>query len=292
MANLKKSETLVLELIDRVPSSFIMEGTENNPEPDALDAPSQMLLLNYSHVMVDGKREAIRYIYNQDEIFVSKQEEKGLKPNPRMDIINFELGKLSVVNEGISKGLYNFLKNCEWNIDNPNAPSGATPIFKEIKLELEAEAELESLDDYAEALQLVSALHTKGAKGYTYDSKKIGFYIKLFNLVNMDNDAEKMRTLVSIATERPSYFVSVVNGADVDNTVLVNTARELGVIIFGDSKVILADENEVIYKLKSKVGSNSIREFVNFLATEEGLMILARIETKLEYKKTQESGLA
>lgn len=279
---------LILELTDRRDSVFAMEGTENTNEPDFLDTSSGYMLRNTSVVMINGVRTKTRYIQGCPYYLVDEQEKNGWKPNPKMDAIVFEFGRLTVERSGLFEGLYDYLLNHESNADNKNRPAGAETTFKQINTAASAEKEMENLDFLSEAMDIVSSLRVrttgKGGNNFTYDAVKIDHLSKLFNIASLPTEAERLKVLLGVATSNPVYFLDLVRNAQGDLRVNIASARELGVISTDGPQASFKEDGKTFYKFKDKKNKLDLRitELVEYFNSPEGEMDLAILKTQLD----------
>jgi DNA-binding protein YbaB len=291
---------LVLELVDRKPSSFVLKGTENNPEPDRLDTSSDYVLLNDSTVLVAAdkkgepkKRKKTRWISGSDVILVEEQKKLGINPNPLTDLIVFKFGRLSVERSGNTVGLYDFLKSYDGNVSNPDRPENVMEIFREIDTAVEAEESISDINDLSKAISYLAALQTEkggqgsGAKTFEYKSEKLVWLCKLFNLTTGESDPERLKGLMARAQTNPETFNATVEDASSDLKVIIKTAREMGVIMMDTELVSFADDKSVICKLKSKAMNDKIDELAEFLRSGDGELHNSAIRVKVEHAKSE-----
>lgn len=295
-----KYPPLILELIDRKPSSFVLKGTENNPEPERLDTSSDWILLNESIVLVPGakkddppKQKKARWISGSDVILVEEQEKLGLKPNPLNDVIVFKFGRLSVERSGNTVGLYDFLKKYDGNISNPNRPDNVMAIFKEIDTAVEAQEEISDIGAEAKAITYLASLQTEkggqggSAKTYEYNTDKIVWLCKLFNLTTGDSDAERLQALIAKARQNPKLFNDTLEDASSDLKVVIKTARELGIISLDGDVASYAEDKSVICKLKTKAMNDKVDELAEYLRSGDGELHNSSIRVKVEHAKSE-----
>lgn len=279
------SKTIVLELTDRRPSSYVRQGSEDSGLPLHLDAPSLYKVLNRS-IMVDpktGKRTPIRYIVGCETIVEAEQKAQGIDPNPLHSAVYFENGVLSVEGDGRYAPLYEFLKKCEWNESNSNRPKTAQVCFREINTELKASQQIDDLDDKSEAFAFVAGLRSKAASGgYTYDEPRIEALLAQFNLKVGDSPAEKVAALVGIAQTRPTFFMERVNSTTATVRFTVMSARDMGVIILEGDRASFKSTGEAFHKFKSKDGDTRIIELVNHFLNPKNKTDIDRLNIELE----------
>lgn len=291
----KKYPPLILQLCERRPSAFIMKGTEGSDNPDRLDTSSEYLLLNTS-IMIDakGQRVPIRYIKGCEKISIEEQEKDKRKPNPREDYIAFSFGTLTVERDGLHIGLYDYLANHANNrsLDPSRRPTGAENVFYQINTEKEAEDDLEDVDDIAEALATIVSLREKipasGGKpaSFDYDTERIDYLCKLFGVIGIETEAEKLQVLRAVANANPKFFNDLIKEATTDLRIAITTARELGVIATDGPDASWVDDGKSFYKFKEKKNFNKrIDELIEHFNNKENQMDLDVLRTKVAAKK-------
>lgn len=273
---------LVMELIDRRPSSWVKEDSEQFGRPIFLDCPAQQFILPRS-VMYGKNKELVDicYMKSAKSIFVETNKKDGFSHNPQTDFIVFEHGVLTVRREGADKNLYDYLKNCSYNRDAENRYEGVDPIFFEINTEVVAEDGLDELTDVTEALQMVTALRTKkpGAAP-EYNTERIDALVYLFNIQTGDTPAEKLQSLASVASSRPGYFMRMVADASASMRVVVVKARELGVISTEGPHAMFLDSNKNFYKFNGSSLDERIDELTDFFLNKENKKVLNELNVK------------
>ncbi len=273
MAKKNEYPPLVLELKQRQPSQFVLQGTEKLAEPDILDCGSEYMLRNTSVMMKDGKRIKTRFISGSDLFKVEDQVAAGIQPNHLQDIIYFSFGRLTVSRDGLNVGLYDFLLNHEGNVDNKNRPNNSADVFYMINTEADAEDSLADLDETAEVMTYLSSLRKEKAgreKGYTYNTEKIERMCKMLGVVPVESDAERLKILLATGMSNPRYFLSILNGKNSELRVNIVSAREMGVISIEGESASFIENGENFYKFKNKNGNFDprITELVDFFSSE------------------------
>jgi hypothetical protein len=270
----KKEEVLVLRLLDRKKSNWIMEGSAEAGTPIALEAPDGRRILSNSAYEKDGIRVPIRYIEGIDEIHKSEQEKQGIKPNLVMDKIWFEPGGvLRVPNKGRTKGLYEYLRKCEWNKDNPLRPDSAEPIFEEVKAEMSAQNIVDDDMLLAEAMSLVQELGKKNSDStWSYDKERVEYMATLFNVSGLETTAEKVAAIASVAKAQPAYFLEVVTTKTATIRAEVKKAIHLKVISLAADKASFIESKHAFYEFtaKAKETEKRIDEVVQHMLSNAG----------------------
>lgn len=274
---------LVLQLANLQNSTFYKEGTEDKPV--YVNAPGLRFIPSYGVMKNPDKKVKsyvrIRYIAGCDEIRVLEQDKAGIKPNPMEDKIVFKNGDLIVIGAGRDLGLYNFLKACEWNADNPDRPEHATPIFKELRVEEKSEQVIKSVRRRAEAINLVQSLTSETEKGeLMYDEESIMSLGKLFGYSGLSLP-EQVEKLYEEAVTNPEGLMSSI--ADKKNIVRVDVAQglELAVINMEGTHAAFSETSATFMKFKSKDQKARKEELTKFFLTPEGEDAYAEMKSKV-----------
>lgn len=277
MSEQSNPEVLVIERLNQQPSNFILDGaaSEDTDLPTNISAPNAWKIRNKCKIKVmeeykgdDGKmhkREVyknIRYIKGCDEIYVDRQKDMGIEPNPTVDVIWVLNGKLTVVNSGSEIGLYKFLKAHEENVDNPDRPDGAVNSFCEISTAVTATQDESILDDEIKVLEYLSRLKTKTAGGkFEYNTDALEFLCSLFKLPKFDDgyQSEAWVAIATFAKENPTKFLKSIASQYAKIESEVSQAMSRGIINIDEKQEV------AVFTLTSKV----ITEISNSLTNEE-----------------------
>lgn len=285
-----KVESIVIEIIDQKPSGWILEGSADHDLPITLTVSTDRHIINRSAVrQEDGSHKAIRYIAGCDEIYEEEQKRLGIMPNPAEDKIWISGGRMTVPNEGRQRGLYKYLKACEYNEDAPNRPYGATAIFKEVKTEANAQNTLLNLHEEEQAMKMIFALARKQAdNSFVYDTERIGFLCNLFKVQSFESEAERVAVLAGVAKSNPSYFVNTI--ADYESTMKVALlqALDMKVISFDGDRASFPRTNFAFYTFRAKHRDKRIEELAAFLITPEGKQAYDEMIIEAEAEKKRQ----
>lgn len=295
-AKKEQAEVLYLEIVDRKNSGFIMEGTEGTLYQQELNAPTvQWIPASGKACKRDEKNIRhdieVRFISGCDSILPLEQEARGFRPNRFEDKIPFENGFATAVREGAGIGLYDYLKNAYWFKDNPDRPSTATPLYRELKLDKKA---VELLDDdqlMTEAKGRVYSLRLNTGNKiapYKYDHNKIDAMCRLLEVWD-ETPERKLVLLLQRATGNPKSFLEIVEKAEQTIITEVTHALQLDVIKIKDNTVLDGQSGNIIRsfgdeKLKQE---QKIEKLADWFATAEGNPILTDMRIKLEIAKEQ-----
>jgi hypothetical protein len=290
-----KAPVKYYEIAERKSSGFIMDGTRNTTYQQELSAPSIRWIPargKMSVVSKDAKgREVksfkeIRYIAGCDTIDPEEQKAKGLEPSKLDDKIMMENGFMTVVREGSTIGLYDYLESVFYNLDNPNRSKDATVIYREVKLDKKAVA----LVDEDESVTLAKSVVYKLRKNtgdkkepYQYDTEKIDALCKLVNVWD-ETPERKLVMLLSKANSNPKQFLEIVENAEQTVILDITNAIELNVLRVDGNNIVMVDENKIVLSLGAEKYSErqKLEALANFLATGAGNSSLTEIRAKTE----------
>lgn len=302
----EKAPVLFIELVDQGNSGFIQDGTENTPTPNQLRAPSVRFIPNEGFRrglridIVNGKEkkvyynEKIRYIKNEEVISVSEQKRLGIEPSPLAteDKIAIEKGYATIVREGASVGLYDFILDAYYNGSNPNRSEKATELYRVVELDKKAEAFNEDELVAADAVKYVGTLYTKlgPGKGYQYDEDKINAVCEMLAVVAM-TPATRIQALMSLAKQRPEWFLDKVTKLEQVTITEIMHALELNVIRFNGNTAEYVEKDKILKNLGAGKYSHDtkITRLGDFLRTSEGHE--AYMELKAEIQVAMEKHL-
>lgn len=271
MTQNKRPEILILELLDRRASDMVLEGSEESGMPIVLDGPGARKIISTSHV-VDAKGEyrEIRYIKGAKSIYVDEQEKANVKPHPSRDEIWFRGTSMTVVNAAPDKNLYEYLLNCAYNLNAPRRPDHYPAVFKTIDTAKVSENTLDQMILQSEAVQLVTGLRERTSTGYEYDTEKIGFLCTLFNIEPMDDDADRMRALLSIAQAEPMKFLNTMADRTKEIRIDVLSARKFNVLSIDNDQASLTKTGANFYDFESTSENERVDELVYYFLSQIG----------------------
>lgn len=296
---------IFIELVDQGNSGFIQDDTANSATPVQLRAPGIRFIPNEGFrrgiktESVNGKEkevrfnERIRFISNEDIIVLSEQKRLGIEPSPlaREDKIPIEKGYATVVREGSSKGLYDYLTQVYYNENAPGRSERATVIFRIVELDKEAEKINEDELIAADAVKFVGALYEKvGKNNYRYNVDKIAAICEMLAIV-AQTDATRIQALMSLAKQRPEWFMKLVTKLEQTTITEVTHALELNIIRFNENVAEYVAKDKVIKALGSGKPSRDqkISRLADFLRTADGHE--AYMELKAEIAAAQDNSL-
>lgn len=266
------------ELLPHGGSGFFREDTLRTATPIEIIYPKNRSLINRSVVpKFDEETKAYinvetRYIYNQPIILRAEQDKKNIKPNPRMDRIEFKNGILTVPKNGATVGLYEFLTNHAQNVTNEKRLDYLKPIFREIKPAENAQSinEVEFLR--AEAIMYIKQfVSKKGENSYQFQEERINALADQFGVV-AETPEEKVKGLTHFAYLKPEYFLTEAKKTEQITVIEVSHGIKLKVIEFSGNTAMYVNKN---IKIKSFAGNLSSDEkkmaaLANYFQTNDG----------------------
>lgn len=292
----EKLETIFLELVEKRNSGFVKQGTEGTPFHEELNCPNIRWIPNSGFKAVEEEQNGkivtvykeIRWIKNCNTIEKDEQERRGIKSQPFEDKIPFEKGFATVVRNGSTISLYDYLKDVFYNESSKNRPETADAIYKVMEIDKKAEEIDESDIEMADAIKLVASLRTKiGSKDsitYKYNEDRLNA-LCIVCVVHADSPATQFHALMSLAKARSKWFLDLV--VKFEQTILteVTHAVELEIIRFDGNTVF--DGDKVLKNLGTGNLSRDtkIERFSDFLKTNEGNPILTELRAKIEVAK-------
>lgn len=296
----EKPRVLYIELYDRRPSGFVLDGTRGTENHQELDAPTARFIPNFGYrkgtkdEVVNGKKvkiaynEPIRYIKEQTEISVIKQQLLGITRSRagKEDLIEVKRGNFSVVREGSYIGLYDYLLEAFYNASNPHRSAGADKIYKVIEMGKEEE-ELNEYDiAMADALQFVARFYKKTKQGYQYNEEKINAMCELFTVFG-ETMAGKVTALNALAKADPAAFMKRAELFEQINVTHVTHALQLNVISFKGNVAEYVGKEKVIVNLGSEklTHEQKIERLADFLQTPELRGAYEELQLEIEIAK-------
>jgi hypothetical protein len=230
---------------------------------------------NTDVIMVDGKREAIRFLNMYESIFVKEQVAQGAPTleaerkelagtgHREVDEIIFDKGELWV-DPTTRKNLADYLAKCNYNGDNPNRIKSRGILFNLVDSQVIAQKQLDAEFVMFNAKKLIFELKDDSVK-----LRRLGDLI-LGDSSAME-DTEVQTSLLNIAklepsTANPTSGASRILaaykqlGSDISES--INEAERLGIIQIQPSKVIWNDGSEIVtYRAGSK-GKIKLTEYL------------------------------
>lgn len=296
MSNVKeKPEVLFLELCGLQNSGWVMDGTENTPTPVQLRAPGVCFIPASGFrkkKKENGKfeNEAIRWIKNCPFITVQEQKEHGYERNASEDIIMIEKGYATIVKNGETEALYDYLEQAYYNETNPDRVASATKLYRVIKTDEVREKFNDEEFLAAEAVTYVGTLKAKQGKSYRYNEERIDGICKLLNIY-ADGYPDKLYAILEVAKKRPEWFLTTVGKFEQTTLTEVSHCLEMNVIKFSGNTVEYCNKEKVIISLGSGRISQEIKmeKLADWLRTQEGHE--AYMELKAELEAAQEMAL-
>lgn len=252
----KRSEVIIVELVDRRPSGFILDGTRGTRNEHELDSPTARFIPNKglrAQIGEDGEPtggfEEIRYIKNRKEISIDEQQRKNINPSRAAleDKIIIKGGRFAVTNDGSYTGLFQYILDAFYNEGAKGRPEDLDPIYRIIIPGKQEEMFNEQEILAADAIRLIGTLYQKTGSEYAYNEEKINALCNLFQIFSETNSG-KISGLMAIAKRDPENFLQKATKFEQTTVTEVTHALELNVLKF--------DGNTVRYALKDKVLAN------------------------------------
>lgn len=294
MAQKQKVPTKYYELVDKKNSGFVMDGTGGTPYQQELTVPSIQWISAVGKTCEKDDKGTnhfveIRYLSGCDSILPEEQVKRGFIPKRFEDKIPIENGFVTVVRDGNTIGLYDYLEKAFWNQDNPDRPDTATPRYREVKLDKKAEVLLDEDELQTQAKMMVYELRqSTGDKKvpFKYNVEKIAARCRLLNVWD-ETPERQLMLLLSKAIQNPKEFLEVVQKSEQTIITEISHALELKVVKFDGNTLQYVDENKIITSL----GSEKMKEFekieksASWLSTTEGTNALTELRAKVEIAK-------
>lgn len=292
-----KAPVMYLELIEKRNSGFVKNGTDGTAFHEELNCPNIRWIPSSGFKAVKEKHgdgevvafKEIRWVKNCSTIDKDEQDRRNIKPNRMEDKIPFEKGFATVVREGSTISLYDYLKEVFYSKDSENRPDTADAIYRVMQLDKQAEEIDESDIEMADAIKLVASLRTQVSakdKSYKYNEERLDAMCALCN-VWADSTATRFHALMSLAKGRSKWFLDLV--VKFEQTILTEAthAVELEVVRFDGNTALYRDDEKVIKNLGTGnlAKDTKIEKLSDFLKTKEGNPHLTELRAKIEVAK-------
>lgn len=293
-----KPDTKYYEVVEKKNSGFVMDGTKGTVYQQELTAPAVRWIPTKGKMAVEGDKKGtkvykeIQYLSGANTIDIEEQKRLGLVSRPFEDKIPMENGFMTVVRDGNTIALYDYLEKSFYNEDNPDRPTSATAIYREVKLDKKAESILDEDVLLTQAKSLVYELRLSTGNSttpYKYNQDRINAMCTLLNVWD-ESPERQLILLLNKATQDPRNFLEVVVKAEKTVITEVAHALELNIVQFDKNVAffVTPDGNKVIYEVDAdpKAKIDFKMELLGaFLSTEEGNGALTELRTKLEIAK-------
>jgi len=298
----KMPPTIFIELVDQGSSGFIQDDTMGTANPIELKSPSIHFIPNEGYRrgvktdIVNGKEvqtrfnEKIRYIKNESVISVMEQRRLGIEPSslPREDKIPIEKGYATIVREGTSVGLYDYMTQVYYNESNPERSEKASARFRVIHIDQQAEKFNEDELIAADAVKFVGTLYQRTGKNqYTYNENKIDAVCEMLS-VFASTQPTKIKALLMLAKQRPEWFLTRVTKLEQTTVTEVLHALELNIIKFDANTAQYSNKDTIIKAFggsKPLTRDQLVSMLADYLRTQDGhtayMELKAEIETAL-----------
>lgn len=234
----------------RMPTSWILEGTEKDPEPVRMDFPSTYRICPTSKIKRrDGKPgyEEIRHIMGCEYIYPEDQAKYGFKPDPIFDNIFITNGNLIIHREGSAVGTYDYLKAYQGNANNKLRPDDAEIEYEEVIGKDIAIAKVADFNMMMEAMGLLQPIRVSRGDGtYDFNTETLQELCTLFNLDTDTSPEEQFAELVEIARTNPERIVNTAINPLKVLVLDIKKADKLDLIRFEPDRVFYTNDLKVV----------------------------------------------
>lgn len=285
---------MYIELCDKRNSGFVKNGTEGTPFHDELNCPNMTWLPNSGFKGIkDGDTETIifkeiRWIKNCNTIDKEEQDRRNVKPNPYEDKIPVEKGFATVVRDGSTISLYDYLTSVFYSENAEFRPETLSPLYRIVQLDKKAEEIDESDIEMADAIMLVGSMRTQTGKDktYKYNEDRLNSICEIC-AVHADTTATKFHALMSLAKAKSRWFLDLVVKFEQTIITEVTHALELDVVKFDGNTAIYVEDEKVIHGLGTgNLGRETkIERLSDYLKTREGSEALTELRAKIAVKR-------
>ncbi len=299
----EKPPMVFIELVDQGNSGFIQDDTANTPTPNQLRAPSIRFIPNEGMRrgrrvdIVGGKgkvvtfNERIRYIKNEEIISLAEQKRLGIEPSglAREDKIPIERGYATIVREGASVGLYDYITQAYYNDSNPDRSEKATAIYRVLQIDKQAEAHNQDELIAADAIKYVGSLYEKiGKNSYRYNEDKINAICEFLSLF-AETPATRIQALMSHAKQRPEWFLDKVTKLEQTTITEVTHALELNVICFKGNVAEYVAKDKILKSLGARkmTQEQKITCLADWLRTAEAHEAYIELKAEIDIAKSK-----
>lgn len=293
----EKAPIIFIELCDKRPSGFIMDGTHGTKHEVELDAPTALFIPNTGLRLAKGKNdkgeeelffEEIRFIKNQREISVPRQKQLGIEPRRSSleDKIIMEKGGMSVSREGSYIGLYDYLIQAFYSEQAEGRPANLQPIYRIVEIDEEAD-EINEYDILvADAIQFVRQFYQKvGKNEYKYNEDKINSLCQLFS-VFAETNSQKVVALNGLAKLNPKDFLERAVKFEQTTITEISHGLEMGVIQINKGVFEYVAKEKIIRVVGEKIKREKQIELLSdWFRTVEGNEAYTEFRAELEAAK-------
>jgi len=289
-----KPPVIFLELCEKRNSGFVKHGTDGTAFHEELNCPNISWIpsrgLGAVKEMQNGVETTVykelRWIKNCNTIELDEQEKRNFKPNYFEDKIPFEKGFATVVRDGSTISLYDYITKAFWNKSNPDRSESADAIYQVMQLDKQAEEINESDIEMADAIKLVESLRLKtGNKEvpFRYNEDRISALCSVFQ-IHAESPAQQLYALMSLAKAKSRWFLDLAVKFEQSILTEVSHALELKVIMFDGNVAVYSEDQKVLrnlgagnYKYEKK-----IELLADFLKSREATEALTELRAKAD----------
>lgn len=280
---LTPKKVLIIELVDRSPSGFILEGSTQQGQPIHLDAPAWRRIPSVS-VVRDGEGfRRIRHIQGAPSIFVDEQDKAGYKYNATRDNIVLKGPVNTIVRDGRDICKYDYLAACEYNLHAPGLPGNENVIFKEIRSQEVAKADIGTLKLKERAHDIIKTLYTETPDGsYVYEGERMKVIARTLGINDQPSDEEMLMAIAGVAEKNPQFFLGTIADKTVEYKSDIQEAIHLGVLSMDGGGASLRSAGQVFLKLRKKNREEQTHELVMHYLSPDGAMDYKNLRSDLE----------
>lgn len=292
-----KPPVIYLELCEKRNSGFVKQGTEGTAFHEELNCPNISWIPNRGFGAVkeihDGVETTVnkelRWVKHCNIIDLNEQETRKIKPNFFEDKIPFDKGYATVVRDGATISLYDYLVSAFYNKSNPDRPVGADALYQVMQLDKVAEEINEADIEMADAIKLVESLRIKtGDKKtpYKYNEERINAMCDICR-VHAETPAQKLYALMALAKNKARWFLDLVVKFEETINTEVAHAIELKVVMFEGNTAVDAEDKSVIYNLGAGnyKHEKKIEMLADYLKSKDGTEALTILRAKVSVAK-------
>lgn len=292
-----KPKVIYLELCEKRNSGFVKQGTEGTDFHEELNCPNISWIPNRGFGAVKETQQGVeitvnkelRWIKHCNFIEFDEQEKRNIKPNFFEDKIPFDKGYATVVRDGATISLYDYLVSSFYNKSNPDRPTTADALYQVMQLDKVAEEINEADIEMADAIKLVESLRIKtGDKKnpYKYNEERINAMCEICR-VHADTPAQKLYALMTLAKSKANWFLNLVVKFEETIVTEVAHALELKVVMFEGNIAVDTEDKSVIYDIG--VGNykheKKVEMLADYLKTKDGSEALTKLRAKTSVAK-------
>lgn len=291
MADKEEHPPLTIRLVNTTDTNWIMEGTENSPDPIRMNFPGLYRIIPTSKMKrsLDGKTGLVetRHIFGCDSIDPVVQDRDKRVPNIDQDNIYLVNGAMTFLRVGATIGTYDFIKTYQGNKNNPLRPDEADVEFEEVIAQEIALENVTTYDRHMEAMLVMLQVRKLDGGEFTYDLEKLGQLATLLDVDQTGSDDETYQVLFDIALKQPQRIVETTTNPLRKVMLEVKKAEDLGVILFEEMRAVYTrKEDGVLISFKDKRNKkNQVNKLAEMLTQPDKVAVLEKLRLRIaEYE--------